>query len=405
MSKDIEIINKYVCSILNLPIPDNRGKRYYTQLPRFLDQRKVHKLPHIIFITYYPDSHLLKKAMTLRDSGKVFTTLLAGCIREDIKIEDYFDQYYEYGNFREFHELVGRAKPHSWHVVSPLYHPAIVINSCGNNSRLVIDINDAALFLTTDKNDLSVQIERAVMTHADYIVHKLPEEGWNILAKEYELKCENSSIMSYPHSKFICMANSRRAEKPPLVVYAGGIIPYEIAVARGHENHVFDDLIALTGQESFDLSIYVNQNAREMPWHQHKHYFDLEDKYRYFHLKKGIPYHSVTKHLSRYEAGIFFDNISISSYDLDHFKYNVASKFFTYLEAGLPIVVFEEAETMADLIRRYELGTIYTAWEPKTIIDAIREISKKDYTENIKSFCNEFRMENVTPLLLGAHKV
>ena len=68
-------------------------------------------------------------------------------------------------------------------------------------------------------------------------------------------------------------------------------------------------------------------------------------------------------------------------------------------------MVFEEAETMADLVRRYELGTIYTALEPKTIVDAISEIAKNDYTENIKSFCNEFRMENVAPLLIGAHKV
>ena len=399
----MHIINDYICSILNRPIPDNRGKRCYIQLPRFLDQRKVHGLPHIIFIAYYPDSHLLKKSVTLRAAGKVYTTLLAGCIREDVKIEDYFDQYYEYRDFRELHALVGRAKPHSWHAVSPLYHPAIVINSCGNGSRLVIDINDTAIFLATDKNDPSVQIERAVMTHADYIVHKLPEEGWDILAKEYDLKCESSSIMSYPHSSFIRMANSKRAEKPPLVVYAGGIIPYEIAVAKGYENHLFDDLIVLTGPESFDLSIYVNQNAREMPWPQHKHYFDLEDKYRYFHFKKGIPYHSVTKHLSQYEAGIFFDNISSSSCDLDHFKYNVSSKLFTYLEAGLPIVVYEEAEFMANLVKEYNLGTIYKAREPDTIISAIEEVTYNDYAKNIESFCNNFSMDKKAQLLIKAH--
>lgn len=401
----MHMINDYVCSVLNRPIPDNRGKRYYTRLPANLDQKKVQGLPHIIFIAYYPDPRLLKKVLTLRSTGKVYTSLLAGCIREDAKIENYFDQYYEYSSFRELHEIVGKSEPHSWHAAAPLYHGAIVVNACANRSRLVIDVNDAAFFLVADRNDPSVQLEHAVMRHADCIVHKIPDGVWDILCDEYELKCGSSSIMSYPHSTFIHIPKSKDIKSPPHVVYAGGIIPYEIALTRGHENHIFDDLIELTGPGTFELSIYVNQNAREMPWHQHQHYFDFEDKHKYFNFKKGLPYYSISKALSQYDAGIFFDNISRSSYKLEHFKYNVSSKFFTYIEAGLPIVVYEEAEFMADLVREYNLGSIYKAREPYTIIHAIEEVTHNDYAKNIQSFCNNFSMEEEVKLLMEVHDI
>jgi hypothetical protein len=188
-------------------------------------------------------------------------------------------------------------------------------------------------------------------------------------------------------------------------VYAGGIMPYEIAVSRGHENHIFDDLIKMTGSDTFELSIFVNQNARQMPWDQHRRYFEFQDKYPYFHFKKGKPYAAVTKILSKYDVGIFFDNILRASYNMDHFRFNIASKFFTYLESGLPVIVYEEAEFMADWVERYNLGATYRANKPETIIPAIREVARNDYSENINKFCKMHAMDSNEKLLIRAHNL
>ena len=400
-----KIIDDYVAEIIQRPIPDNRGKRCYTEIPGNLDMKMVDNRNHIIFISYYPDPQFLKKAMVMKATGKVFITLIAGCIREDTKIENYFDQYYEYESFRELYDIVGKSNPYSWHLAPPIYHGAIVINACPNKGNIVLDVNDAVLFMANNKNDSAVQVEHAVMEHVDHIVHKMPDEAWVELCDSYNLQCGSSQVMSYPHSAFLHSPKKHKAKSIPHVVYAGGIIPYDIAVARGYENHIFDDLIELTGLDKFELSVYVNQNARDMPWHQHDHYYQLEKVYPYFHFKKGLPYYEVTEGLQQYDAGIFFDNISRASYSMDHFKYNVASKLFTYLEAGLPVIMYEESEFMADIVRNYSLGTTYKARETRTIVKAIEEMMNNDYTENIESFCREFSMENYSQLLTEIHTV
>ena len=84
------IVEDYLNSIIDKPIPDNRGVRFYKKPPEFLNRRTVEGRFHIIFVAYYPDPHLLKKALTLRSSGEIFLTLLAGCIREDVGIENFF---------------------------------------------------------------------------------------------------------------------------------------------------------------------------------------------------------------------------------------------------------------------------------------------------------------------------
>ncbi len=400
-----KIIDDYVAEIIQRPIPDNRGMCCYTKRPDNLDKKMVNNLYHIIFVSYYPDPQFLKKAMVMKATGKVFITLIAGCIREDAKIENYFDQFYEYESFRELHEIVSKSNPYSWHLAPPDYHGAIVINACENKANIVLDVNDAVFFMAKDKTDSSVQVERAVMRQVDHIVHKMPEEAWNELCDAYDLQCEGSQVMSYPHSTFLHHRKIKEAKPTPHIVYAGGIIPYEIAVARGHENHIFDDLIELTGPDTFELSIYVNQNARDMPWHQHDHYYAFEKKHSCFNFKKGLPYSEITEGLLQYDAGIFFDNISRASYSLEHFKYNVASKLFTYLEAGLPVIMYEESEFMADLVRDYNLGTTYKALETGTIIKAIEEVMANDYTESIASYCREFSMEKYSQLLIEIHNI
>jgi hypothetical protein len=372
-------------------------------MPDNLDHRRVDGRAHIIFIAYYPDPHLLKKALILGYDANVYKTLLAGCIREDVGVEEYFDQVYEYQDFSELHEIVSRSNAWSWHVASPIYHAAILINAGTNGSRLVVDVNDTALYLEKNSNHPSLEVEREVLRHADHLIHKMPKEAWDILQATYGLSCTSSTIMSYPLEKFCCNVRLKKANSPPHVVYAGGIMPYEIAVSRGHENHIFDDLINLTGSDSFELSIFVNRNARDMPWYQHKRYFDFDKTYPRFHFRKGQPYYAITNTLSRYDAGIFFDNILKSSYNPSHFKFNVASKFFTYLEAGLPVVVYDEAEFMADWVKRYNLGATYQAKKLESIVPAIKRVAANDYSENISKFCKTHSMDANQKVLMEAH--
>ena len=402
-----KIISDYAGEMISKPIPDNRGQRFYTRWPGHLMEKKVGDRFHVIFVAYYADPHILKKALTLKKSGKIFVTLVAGCIREDVRIEQYVDQAYEYKDFKEFYELCKVSSPFSWHAATPYYHSAIILYAGCDESRLVTDVVDAALFFYREKNNDMVDLESSIMKHSHAVVHKMPDEAWIILETEYDLKKKNLKYYAYPAPEFTFKSRQSVHPKtsPPRLVYAGGIIPYEIAVSRGHENHIFDDLIAMTGADTFDLTIYVNQNARDMPWHQHRHYYDLEKKYPFFHFKKGLPYHQIAQELSEYSAGIFYDNIKHSSYNPDHFRYNIATKLFTYIEAGLPIIMYEESECMADMVRENSIGEIYSINNEKTIIDAARRICDHSCSDNVDAFLKTYSADSYQEDLLRMYGI
>lgn len=403
---DRQIINEYVNIMLAKPIPDNRGKRHYTTSLRHMDQKTVDGKKHIVFVAYYPDPHVLKKARTIRKHSDVYLTFIGGCIREDAQIETCFDQYYEYETFHDFYTIAAKSSPYSWHAVTPYYHAAIIIAAKDIRPRLVVDIVDAVYFVQRDHDHFDVKIEAAILKHADVIVHKMPSEAWGVLEKRYQLGDKGVSILSYPEPGLV-QEPIPSSKKMALAhaVYAGGVIPYRIALERGHQNHIFDPLIDLASADTFELSIYVNQNARDMPWHQHTHYYAKEKENQWFHFKKGRPYHQIAKVLSAYSVGIFYDNIPISAYRMEHFKFTIASKFFTYLEAGLPIIVYREAEHMADLVRNHDLGALYSAKEPRTIVDAVKSLSDRDFSCAIRSFCKRFSMAIYGPLIAKVHGV
>lgn len=400
-------ISEYAEHTIDKPIPDNRGKRFYLNRPAHLKDKTVGGKYHVVMVAYYADPHLLKKALVLRRSGKVFITLIAGCIREDVRIEDYVDQAYEYDHFRDFYDLCQGASPHSWHAVTPYYHSAIILYAGCDGSRLITDVVDAALFFYKDKEKTMMDLESDIMACSHGVVHKIPEQAWPIVETSYGIHPEHLSFLSYPDHRFAHRngASGEPLQEVPRLVYAGGIIPYDIALSRGHENHIFDDLIDMTGPDSFDLTIYVNQNARDMPWHQHRHYYELEEKYPFFHFRKGVPYHSVAKELSRYTAGIFYDNIKKSSYNPDHFRFNIASKLFTYLEAGIPVIVYDESEYMANLVKGAGIGEVYSIQDEKTLVHAASRIAKGSFREAIDRFCKTNTCDAYREGLLTLHGI
>jgi glycosyltransferase involved in cell wall biosynthesis len=62
----------------------------------------------------------------------------------------------------------------------------------------------------------------------------------------------------------------------------------------------------------------------------------------------------------------------------------VTNKFCEYIAAGLPIVT-SDTPAQADLVRRLELGAVYTAGDPASLADAVRDVlqRRRDLTARI----------------------
>jgi len=391
-------LHPYVDGTLNSDMPRGRGELKYRTVPHYLDQSFAKSKYHIVFISYYATPSVIKKSIALRNTGRFYTTIIACCIREDLEILRWFDDAYEIEHYNELFKLLRGCSPWAVHVVIQPSLLGVIVLEIVKDTPIVIDINDSMLFIDRDKNSESCRLEREILARADAIVHKMPQEAITKIRNVWDIKSPDYLIHSLP-ARDVFTSQDIPYRSPFRLVYAGGIIPYHIAISQGHENHIFDPLILDTAEDGIKLTFFVNQNARNMFWHEHQHYFDLEKKFPHFHFKRGIPFFQLPEVLRKFHFGLLYDNVRDSSYRKEAFKYNMSTKVFSYLEAGLPILVYEEFEYIAKFIREHSVGIVYSL---KRINEIRKLMENADYPklkENVIKFREVNDISTIVPIL------
>jgi hypothetical protein len=388
---------KILTQILTEPMPRGRGELFYRNRPSYLNQKFVNGKRHVIFTGYYPYVGLIKKSAALRKSGKYYTTLLASCVREDSEPLSFFDQVYEATDYRELLCLLKECDVQAINVHVPhLWFGALAVEAARENgTRVVIDINDAAIFLKDDPEHVDCRLEQKILTQADAFIHKMPTAAIQEMRRIWRLKTPGVKIDSLPTDGFTAgRYNGYQHSKNLKTVFAGGVMPYELAMKRGHEGHVFDPLIQDPAFAVHDLTVYVNQNARDMHWVEHSRYFDMAEKNSHFNFLAGVPCHRLPFVLCQYDLAIYYENNRISSYNPKHFQYNMATKIFSYIEAGLPILVVDGADYIGELITDHGIGTIFC---PGRLMEALADITPERMTQlrvNIEAFRDAYEMSS-----------
>jgi hypothetical protein len=220
------------------------------------------------------------------------------------------------------------------------------------------------------------------LLHADAFTHKLPDEAiknlkhsWNVATPEYQLH-------SLPCDDIFIEKNVEYGQ-PYKIVFAGGIMPPQIALDRGHENHILFPLIFATAESNVELKFYVNQNARNMFWDEQKQYFEFENRYSHFQFIRGVPFFKLPEKICDNHFGLLYDNLQLSSYNLDAYKYNMSTKVFSYIEAGLPILVYDDLNYIANFVKANGLGIVYNAKKIQEIPELLESADYKKLKQNV----------------------
>lgn len=365
MIKDFDWLDSYqkdlVEKILFSPMPRGRGRLAFRNLPKYLAYREVDGKKHVVFLTYYLYPSLAKKSMVLRSTGKYHTTILAFCLREDSEPMRFFDDAYE---VEDYNDLINVLRETNAATISVSIHPwipAVIAIEARRKTgfRVVVDLNDSYLFISKNPDSPECVMEREVLKHSDAFIYRMSDEGARKMRNTWGFSTPGYQIYPLPMRDFFRNCRTYNADKQTRFVFAGGVIPYDIARSRGHENHIFDPLIGSLANGKSTLTIFANQNARDMFWEEHEHYFGLERKYPSFSFRKGVPFFKLSDCLSDFHFGVYYENYSASSYNPEHFRHNIATKIFSYLDAGLPILVHSKATYMRDLVEENGFGLIY----------------------------------------------
>lgn len=413
------------------PMPRGRGTLVYRTLPPFMDCAMVDGKLHLFFVAYYPYATVIKRAIALRQAANVRLTFVGCCIRQDADILRWFDAAYEVEDYHELHRLLRASRPAAAHVTVPLGVLGAVAMDALDNTAVLLDIVDSALFQEGDMAHPDARLEQALLSRSSGLVHKLSMAGVARLLDMYGVDVPQWQVHSLPWRPLFQEATPD-PDALPRLVYCGGLMPRRIALERGFGHHVFDPLIESLGHQAADdhpsgkpgpshqaaedldprgqwpgsqrleLAIHVNQNARNMYWKEQQGYVEMAARLPQFQIHKGVPFQELPAVIAGASFGLLYDNLAMTSHKRELFRFNVSSKIFSYFEAGLPVLIYKEFEYMLELFERFGLGVVYGLNDLQALPSRVQSADMPLLRENVRRFRDRFELSGTAPALLEA---
>ena len=194
---------------------------------------------------------------------------------------------------------------------------------------------------------------------------------------------------SYPEEE--SFAGSDPQDGPPWrLVFAGTLNP------SSHPSPAFGDvqllgLIKKLLRQGLVFHLYLNpyQADSKLFWD----YQYLAKAEPGFTLFKGKGPAELPRSIAGYHYGsmlhLFPEDNAIKK---DHLRYILPTKFFSYMEAGLPVLVSEELEAVADLVREHGLGLVLSRNDLCKVSEMLRRKDCGALRENVRAFRSRWKM-------------
>jgi glycosyltransferase involved in cell wall biosynthesis len=149
---------------------------------------------------------------------------------------------------------------------------------------------------------------------------------------------------------FVNLETEKRSymDKEIHLVYAGSISP-----DTRYEYKYFIPTAENIVKNKIHFHIYPSSPTEE----RFSEYRNLEKQERYFHFHKHAPYKLLIKEMSQYDFGVLFErDIRGDRFIEEKAKTGMATKLFSYMEAGIPSIVNSHIETAKNFVEMNGIG-------------------------------------------------
>jgi len=227
---------------------------------------------------------------------------------------------------------------------------------------------DIGLFCSCAKNrqKLDKVFERYNFEHADFIIHRGPEDELDLIRKS-EIKKIKGKPVHFPPYCFDNWIMPIKKEKDKLnglcLVYIGTSCTDPLLEIQ------WPDIFKLIAKQGIDVHVYPTRTSKE----------NIPKKN--IHIHKPLPNLELNKIMGRYHYGLVATFFNKKVVDKRLSKTTVGNKIFSYLEAGIPIIVDNETEFPLKLVRKYKCGIVVS----KNDLSNLKEIlEKQNYSRLLK---------------------
>lgn len=259
--------------------------------------------------------------------------------------------------------------------------------------RFVVELNDLPSFVLEPEAfdavfgprlfDLEMRSLGDVLAHSDAAVFNLSEEGVEAITAETGTRCPAISFHSYPLPDFFARPVTPAANTPARIAFAGSLN------ASSQPHSVFGDvkLFGLCREllaQDLEFHLYLNPYQDASPQGPFWDYFHLAKRRPGLHVHAGVEPGALIPQLSRLDWGSllyrFPEDFEIKP---AHMGRMAPTKFFTYLEAGLPVLVSREIRTLADWVERHGLGLVLGQEDIPRLADILRQTDRQALVANV----------------------
>lgn len=238
-----------------------------------------------------------------------------------------------------------------------------------------------------------VSDEAYTRQHSDLLIYK---DGGSWIEKR-ATNANARTLKLYPCPPYRWMRAPKISSRSNILrlVYAGQVMnnraPPEIFGDLNYL-HLIKELTLQGAELTIFNSVY---SSRELSKDLFREYYIEMHKNPRFIFRDGIEMPRIISALHGvYDYGlVLFDFDQNTAVGDKHIKETMASKIFTYLSAGLPVVVSEELSNMANFVRENGIGIVVGKDDQKNLISNLRSIDAHRFTKNIKDAQKKYCIE------------
>lgn len=339
----------------------------------------------------------------LRKTGEFETILLTenpwlvGFFRQ------YFDAVYVYNSYFEVIRILIETKPYRVHVHGSLHYYFLgVLACCFSHTGTIAGFIDPPSFEPSANNPEELRkkpkdtqmdcfSEEFLFKKADGVVLTM-----NTLVAGEKLQLRyNSKVPTLEFPTYVCDEFFEEEEKysrkdgGTYLVYGGIVAPSH------HPREIYGaaqflDLAKNFIHQGFCFHIYLSPHFSPMQIKTlYADYVQFAADSPGFKFQYGVPLDRATKAFSRYDFAVMIHKTKGTKMNAFHFNTCIPTKFFTYLSAGLPVIINKEFGYIVSVVKKYEIGIVIDQDE----IDALAEIIKRYDYEKLKANVKRAREE------------
>tara|TARA_E500000318_G_scaffold511_2_gene664 strand:+ start:47227 stop:48792 length:1566 start_codon:yes stop_codon:yes gene_type:complete len=374
----------------------------------------------VVFVARSSFNLIQREALYLKRNGyKVF---LINLVQVSAALRPAFDQSFDLifdgiGTYPALGNLLRRLEPDVFHVQCWMheYFMARFVNENKKSGKLVCEFYDITSIYADRSDlkklfwdqlvDLDLAMERYIFQQAAGVVHRFPEHVIDELSASYGGSTRHIEMQQFVCPEYASNRDAPRNDKIRLV-YIGGLIPRN----ENHPHEMFPEwghaeAWKLLLDQGFAIDIYNSLFRRfDEPGLEHLH--DLATKYPDFQLLSGIPQDKLAQTIGQYDFGLILAEMDIeSSWCTDQlFAHCVGTKLFSYLEAGLPVIVNSEYEYMKNILENDGMGFGLASSDIVTASEKIKTFDTESARANIRRFNEEHGMDKEISRLISLYR-